>query len=128
MKITDVRLFQLEGSMEHHGEFWEERLVRPVDIYPEHKAEGPTWLEKVGDSTYRIVAHFVEVMTDTGISGIGGPLPPDQAYIIGTQLTPLLIGHDPLASERLWDRLYRSMVHGRKGVSMMAMSVIDCAL
>ncbi len=22
------------------GAFWEERLVRPVDVYPEHKAEG----------------------------------------------------------------------------------------
>jgi L-alanine-DL-glutamate epimerase-like enolase superfamily enzyme len=55
-------------------------------------------------------------------------MPADQAYLIGTQFTPLLVGHDPLASERLWDRLYRSMVHGRKGVAMMALSVIDCAL
>ena len=28
MKITDVRLFQLRGTMEFPGEFWEERLVR----------------------------------------------------------------------------------------------------
>jgi L-rhamnonate dehydratase len=42
MKITAVRLFQLEGIMEHQGEFWEEWLVRPVDIYPEHKTEGST--------------------------------------------------------------------------------------
>ena len=128
MKITAVRLFRLEGIMEHQGEFWEERLVRPVDIYPEHKAEGATTLEKVGDNAYRITAHFVEIETDTGISGLGGPMPDDQAYLIGTQLAPLLIGHDPLASERLWDRLYRFMVHGRKGIAMMALSVIDCAL
>ena len=37
MKITHVRVFQVEGVLEHEGEFWEERLVRPIDIYPEHK-------------------------------------------------------------------------------------------
>jgi L-rhamnonate dehydratase len=88
MKITAVRLFQLEGIMGHQGEFWEERLVRPVDIYPEHKTEGPTELEKVGDNAYRITAHFVEIETDAGISGIGGPMPADQTYLIGTQLAP----------------------------------------
>ena len=128
MKITNVRLFQVEGILEHAGEFWEERLVRPVDIYPEHKIEGPNWLERVAADKYRIVAHFVEIETDAGVSGVGGPMPAEQAYVIGTQLKPLLMGHDPLAIERLWDRMYRFMVHGRKGVVMMAMSVVDCAL
>lgn len=128
MKITNVRLFQVEGILEHRGEFWEERLIRPVDIYPEHKVEGASWLERVADDKYRIVAHFVEIETDAGVSGVGGPMPAEQAYIIATQLKPLLVGHDPLAIERLWDRMYRFMVHGRKGVVMMAMSVVDCAL
>jgi L-rhamnonate dehydratase len=128
MKITHVRVWRVAGVMDHQGEFWEERLVRPVDIYPEHKAEGAQWLEKVGDGQYRIVAHFVQIETDHGVYGIGGPFPDDQAYIIAKQLAPLLIGHDPLAIERLWDRMYRLMVHGRKGVAMMAISVIDCAL
>jgi L-alanine-DL-glutamate epimerase-like enolase superfamily enzyme len=114
--------------MEYKGEFWEERLVRPVDIYPEHKAEGPHWSEKVGDGRYRIKAYFAQIETDDGVSGVGGPMPADQAYIIGQQLTPLLLGHDPLAIERLWDRMYRFMVHGRKGLVMQAISVVDCAL
>ena len=128
MKITAVRLVELQGTMEHQGEFWEERLTRPIDIYPEHKTEGPAWLDQVSPGSYRIQAHFVEIETDAGISGIGGPMPLDQAFIISQQLAPLLIGHDPLAIERLWDRMYRSMVHGRKGVVMMAISVVDCAL
>ena len=45
MKITHVRVFQVEGVLEHEGEFWEERLIRPIDIYPEHKVEGATWIE-----------------------------------------------------------------------------------
>lgn len=128
MQITKVRLFKLSGTLEHQGEFWEERLVRPVDIYPEHKAEGATWLEKVGEGQYRNTAYFVQIETDAGVYGIGGPIPEEQAYIINRQLAPLLIGHDPLAIERLWDRMYRMQVHGRKGVAMMAISAVDCAL
>lgn len=128
MKIAAVRLFELEGVMEHAGEFWEERLIRPVDIYPEHKAEGPPYLAKVGDGKYRVQAHFVQIEADDGLYGLGGPLPTDQAYVIDRQLAPLLVGHDPLAIERIWDRLYRMMVHGRKGLVMQAISAIDCAL
>jgi len=128
MQITKVRLFKLSGILEHQGEFWEERLVRPVDIYPEHKAEGATWLEKVGEGQYRNTAYFVQIETDSGVYGIGGPIPEEQAYIINRQLAPLLIGHDPLAIERLWDRMYRMQVHGRKGTAMMAISALDCAL
>ena len=128
MKITAVRLFHLQGVMEHQGEFWEERLVRPVDIYPEHKEQGAGWLGKVSEGQYRITAYFLQIETDQGLTGIGGPLTDDQAYIIGHQLAPLLIGHDPLAIERLWDRMYRFMVHGRKGLVMQAISVVDCAL
>jgi L-alanine-DL-glutamate epimerase-like enolase superfamily enzyme len=128
MKITAVRLFELEGVMEYEGAFWEERLVRPVDIYPEHKASGPSWLESIADGQYRIRAQFLEIDTDAGVSGVAGPTSSDQAYVIARSLAPLLLGHDPLAIERIWDRLYRSMIHGRKGVVMQAISVVDCAL
>lgn len=128
MKITHVRVLRMDGIMEHAGEFWEERLVRPVDIYPEHKVEGAGYTEKVGPDKFRITAHFVRIETDAGVHGIGGPMPEEQAYIVVKQLAPLLIGHDPLAIERLWDRMYRFQVHGRKGTPMMALSVVDCAL
>jgi len=128
MKITNVRLFKVSGVLEYQGEFWEERLVRPVDIYPEHKAEGAPWLEKISEGSYRNIAHFLQIETDHGVYGIGGPMAEEQAYIIRKQLAPLLIGHDPLAIERIWDRMYRMQVHGRKGGAMMAISVVDCAL
>ena len=38
MRITGLRLRQLTGIMEHEQPFWEERLARPIDVYPEHKA------------------------------------------------------------------------------------------
>jgi L-rhamnonate dehydratase len=128
MKITAVRLTQLEGTLEHPGEFWEERLIRPIDIYPEHQVEGPDYTNKIGDGKYRIVSGFVQVETDEGVTGLGGPITADQAQIIARQFTPIVVGEDPRATERLWDKLYRSQVHGRGGVAMMAISAFDCAL
>lgn len=128
MKITAVSVYELQGVFEQEEEFWEERLLRPLDIYPEHKEEGAHEMFAVGEGRYRISAHFVDIETDEGVSGRGGPLPREQAFIIQTQLAPLLLGHDPLASERLWDRMYRAQVHGRKGTEMMALSAVDCAL
>ncbi|MEZ4713472.1 MAG: enolase C-terminal domain-like protein [Caldilineaceae bacterium] len=127
MQIEAVRILKMSGAMNHDGDFWEERLVRPVDIYPEHKVEVQR-IDKADSSASRITAWFVRIETDDGVYGIGGPFQEDQAYIIGKQLAPLLIGHDALASERLWDRMYRFMVHGRKGLVMQAISSVDCAL
>lgn len=128
MKITRVRLWQLTGSMPFEGEFWEERLIRPIDIYPEHKREGTNWLPKVEPGRYRMTSVFVELETDAGVSGIGGPITLDQAFVIDTQMRGLIEGADALAHERLWDRIYRAQVHGRKGVAMMALSAVDCAM
>jgi L-rhamnonate dehydratase len=128
MKITELQLRQLRGTMEFPGEFWEERLIRPIDIYPEHKAEGPTWIEKLGDGRYGMESIFVEIHTDEGVTGVGGPIPLEQAFIVDTQFRRLIEGADPLANELIWDKLYRSSVHGRKGPTMMAISAVDCAL
>ncbi|MBN1937645.1 MAG: mandelate racemase/muconate lactonizing protein [Anaerolineae bacterium] len=128
MKITAVRVIQLDGAMPFAGEFWEERLVRPLDIYPEHKVQGAGWLGRLDEGRYHMRSFFCQIETDEGVTGIGGPTTIDQAVIILTQLKPLLVGHDPLAVERLWDRMYRAQVHGRKGTPMMALSTVDCAL
>lgn len=128
MKITAVRLLHLTGRMVFDGEFWEERLVRPLDLYPQHRQEVAWGLSRTESGDYRMESGFLRIETDEGVYGIGGPVSPDQAYIIATQLRPLLLGQDPTGSELIWDRLYRSQVHGRKGAAMMAISVVDCAL
>lgn len=128
MKITEIRLRQLTGVMKFDGQFWEERLIRPIDVYPEHKVDPPPWLGQDGTGNYTIKAIYLEIQTDSGVTGIGGPVSDDVAYIIDRQLKPILIGEDPLAIERIWDKMYRYMVHGRKGPSMLAISAIDCTL
>lgn len=132
MKITDLRLRELTGVMEFEGDFWEERLSRPIDVYPEHKAQPASVHTGVprrnDDGTYRIRAVYLEIDTDEGVTGLGGPVAMDVAYIIDQAFRKLLIGEDPTATERLWDKMYREAVHGRKGPSMMAISAIDATL
>lgn len=129
MKISAVRIERLHGHMSFDGEFWEERLVRPSDLYPEHAAQRENPIPSDGAGVYRMESIFIRIETDqAGLIGIGGPISHDQAYIIARQIGPLLIGHDPIAIERIWDRVYRAQIHGRKGASMMALSAVDCAL
>ncbi len=115
MKITGIRLQQLEGYLETPETLWEERLVRPIDVYPEHHAEGPGFTPRTPDGRYHVRAVFLHVDTDEGVSGLSGPIGHEQAFIVDRELRPLLIGEDPRATERVWDRLYRFAVHGRKG-------------
>jgi L-rhamnonate dehydratase len=130
MRITDVKLRLLAGSMPVEGEFWEERLSRPLDVYPEHKAAPGLFgdIRRGATSSYPIEAVFVQIETDEGVSGLGGPIQPSVAFIIDTDLRWLLQGADPIASERLWDLMYRQAIHGRKGATMLAISAVDCAL
>jgi L-alanine-DL-glutamate epimerase-like enolase superfamily enzyme len=62
---------------------------------------------------------IVEIFTSDGHVGIGNDL----------YLKPLLIGADPWDIEFLWQHMYRkTMVFGRKGIGMTAISAVDIAL
>jgi len=128
VRITGVRLRQLVGYFEFAGRFWEERLARPVDVYPERNLDGPPRTPRMPDGRYRVEAVYLQVETDEEVTGLGGPITLDQAAVIGRELAPLVVGQDPRATERIWDMLYRDAVHGRKGVVMQALSALDCAL
>ena len=132
MKITNVRLRQLEGTMKYTGTVWEERVRRPIDIYPSFKAQSAGVmggrLTPLGNDRYKVTGIFVQIETDEGISGIGPGGAGVIAFYIEKQLKPLLIGQDPMAIELLWDQMYRNAIHGRKGDNMTAISSIDIAL
>ncbi|HUE76068.1 MAG TPA: enolase C-terminal domain-like protein, partial [Chloroflexota bacterium] len=81
-----------------------------------------------GQGTTRLTAIYVQIDTDDGVSGLFGPIFDETAFIIRRKLAPYLVGQDPLASERLWDVMYRQDRHARKGYEMMAISAVDCAL
>ncbi len=128
MKITQVRLRQVEGVMEHPEPFWEERLVRPVDIYPDFRDQAWNYPIQLGNGRYRLNPIFLEIATDDGLTGMSGPIQEAQAFYIDTQLRHILQGADPTCTEALWDKMYRFAIHGRKGDNMMAISSVDIAL
>ena len=125
MKITKIIIRKLFGTINFDGQFWEERLVRPIDIYPEYEIEQRETNKKGKFLTESI---FIEIYTDNDLSGIAGPIDEQQAFIIEKNLSEIILGKDPLAIELLWDQMHRLSVHGRQGITMQAISAIDCAL
>ena len=124
--IRSIRCVAYHGTMEHPGEFWADGVLRPAEIYPGTTPEVP--LERAGATSYAMRSVFVHVETGGGLTGTGGPITGQQALIIRQALAPVLVGRDALATEQLWDIMYRTSVHGRKGTEMMAISALDCAL
>ncbi|MFH1639972.1 MAG: enolase C-terminal domain-like protein [Chloroflexota bacterium] len=133
MKITNIRLRRVEGAMQYAGTFFEERRGEPLDIYPRFKARGADVVSgvsgKTADGRYKVIRTFVQIDTDEGISGLGGPIGGNAPCLyIESQIKPLIMGQDPMAIELLWDQMYRNAVGGRKGDNMTAISYIDIAL
>lgn len=82
---------------------------------------------------------LVRVRTDTGLEGIGeADASPEVikaiidapfSHNIACGLRELLVGENPLETERLWQKLYRrTMYFGRTSVTIAAMSAVDMAL
>jgi L-rhamnonate dehydratase len=130
MKIEKIRLRHVFGTIETDGVFWEERLVRPLDVYAEFRDTNRHmgWSDQRSDTEIAHNAYFVQIETDEGVIGIGGPIDRAIAFIIENELARYLIGRDPLATEFIWDILHRAMVHGRQGNTMIAISALDNAL
>jgi L-alanine-DL-glutamate epimerase-like enolase superfamily enzyme len=128
MKITGLRYVLLKGTLDYEGPLREERLVRPTDIYPEFRARGAGWpVSGPAEPPYKIEHLFLYVDIDEGVSGIWGPINQGLVHPIET-LKPAVIGENPHAVERIWDKMYRHSIHGRKGETMMAISAVDLAL
>lgn len=84
-------------------------------------------------------ALIVRVETDAGITGIGevdshpmavkGCIEGPFSHTITSGLGHLLVGEDPLETEKLWYKMYNANVYsGRRGIAIHAMSGIDMAL
>ncbi len=125
--ITSIRCVAYHGTMEHADEFWADGVLRPVEIYP-GTGPGEIPITRSGATSYAMRSVFVHVETSSGLVGTAGPITDHQALIIGQTLAPSILGRNALATELLWDIMYRTSVHGRKGTEMMAISALDCAL
>lgn len=128
--ITAVDCVEYTGEFEAPGGVFADRLRRPDDIYPHRRTAGPEVFPSAGSGadTVQVRSIALHLRTDDGAVGTTMQISRESAAVIATTLAPLLIGRDPLAGEFLWDLAYRSSVHGRRGVGMVALSAVDCAL
>lgn len=82
----------------------------------------------------RRTAHLVEVRTDEGVTGWGECFGPGHVAlankgIVEKVIQPMILGRDPLDRDVIWHSVYNLLRdHGRKGMSMQALSGVDIAL
>jgi len=121
MKIQSVRtkLYQWQGPVKTSDTIF----ATPLSALPfQSDAQAPfrffSWL-------------VVEVETDEGHIGYGnaGLCPDVTQQIVDSKLSPLLLNENPLNTEYLFEKMYRSTIaYGRKGAVLAAISAIDIAL
>jgi len=130
MRISDVKIRKLSGILETDGPHFRERLVQPVDIYHEYRNRpwGDEFGQQLDEKHFKVQLSYLQIETDDGVKGIYGPTWPSSNKIILQDLKPILLGKDPLATEMLWDQMHRINVHGRQGITMMGISIVDNAL
>ena len=93
----------------------------------------PLHIKLVGvDRKSTLSSCYVEVETDDGLIGHGlsGITEEDViAQIVNGVAGPAIIGDDPLAHERIWDKLYWTLMpRGQTGYAGHALAAIDVAL
>jgi L-alanine-DL-glutamate epimerase-like enolase superfamily enzyme len=125
MQIIDVRLFEVRGPWTGPSFSPGSRQAQQLDIYPEFNQPPPA---APTSAPQRISAIYVEILTDADVSGMFGPIEPEQVPIIKQMLRPFLLGRDPLATELLLDQMIRMHRHGRSGLFVTGVSAVDCAL
>ena len=113
MKITDVKL----------TDPWYSNVAVTTDA-------------TVENSTIRANA-LVKISTDEGLTGFVAFNEPQigpggaslNKLLVEHAFKPLIVGEDPLDTERIWDKMYWGTVRwGRRGVALSVIGAIDIAL
>ena len=125
MKISDIVVYEVKCAYAGPQYPPGDRQARQIDVYPEYNATTHINMPAPGDM---LKALYLEIVTEEGVAGIFGPIEEVQAFLVLRQLRPMLLGQDALATERLYDQMVRIDRHGRSGLFMTAVSVVDCAL
>jgi L-rhamnonate dehydratase len=128
LKIAAVEIWQVHGHIDALRGVDQQFQVNPLHIYdefrpkPYHDAANPAPAKTPAGALY------LKIRTDPGVEGFYGPIDKEVAIVVDEQLRPFLMGKDALAQETLWDQMYRSNRHSRRGHFLMAISAVDNTL
>jgi L-rhamnonate dehydratase len=126
LKITAVELVELRGHREAIRGIDQQYQVNPLFIYDELRP-APYRDSTATKSSAATSAIYLRIRAE-GAEGLYGPVDKEAAIVVDQQLRTFLMGKDALAQEKLWDQLYRSNRHARRGAYLMAISAVDNTL
>ena len=128
LKITAVEIWQVRGPIDSIRGVDQQYQANPLFIYddlrPKPYRDAPAGTPVKG----RASALYLKIRTDAGAEGFYGPIDKEVAIVVDEQLRPFLMGKDALAQETMWDQMYRSNRHSRRGFFLMAISAVDNTL
>ena len=138
MKITDVKIRYVEGIVTAEAPLYSGSMGAKVRYLPvDNHYSAALATDNIGavaslgpDGQRRLVETFLCIETDEGITGMAGPLnnTAQVSMLITGAFRAILIGEDPLNTERIWDILYRKDPFSLTGVTVLVISFCDIAL
>jgi L-rhamnonate dehydratase len=127
LKIEAVEVWQFHGMRPTVRGVDSQYQANPLYIYDELRPPPYQDNPNASPSQAPVSAFYVRIKTDSA-EGFYGPIEKEAAIVVDEQLKPFLIGKDALAQEKLWDQMYRSNRHSRRGHFLMAISAVDNTL
>jgi L-rhamnonate dehydratase len=131
-KIRDVRTYILKSDdqgADYHargGTHWinKTRIATPMSKYPEYSETRSSFgIDVLGTLLVEVESDNCQV----GFSVTTGGLP--AAFLVEKHFKRFVIGQEVTAFDKMFDMMYRaSMFYGRKGLTINAISGIDCAI
>jgi L-rhamnonate dehydratase len=128
LKIEAVEVWQYHGTRQVTRGVDAQYQVNPLFIYDELRPEPYHDNPNAAPSKAPVSAYYVRIKAEGGLEGFYGPIEKEAAIVVDEQLKPFLLGKDALAQEKLWDQMYRSNRHARRGHFLMAISAVDNTL
>ena len=128
LKIDALEFWRLEGVRRGPVGAFNQYQVQQLHIYDELRPDRPRGRENAPEGDIKTSALYLKVRTNQGLDGLYGPIDEEAAMVADQMLRRFVTGKDALAGEKLWDEMYRSNRHARRGLFMMATSAIDNAV
>jgi L-rhamnonate dehydratase len=127
LPIGAVEIWELRGHRTVTRGVDQQYQVNPLFIYDDLRPPEYHDNPNATPSQAPVSALYLRIRTD-GAEGFYGPIDKEVAIVVYEQLRPFLMGKDALAQEKLWDEMYRSNRHSRRGHFLMAISAVDNTL
>jgi len=127
LKIEAVEVWNYRGTRQTVRGVDSQYQVNPLFIYDELRPVPYQDSPNPTPAQVPVGAFYVRIKAE-GVEGLYGPIEKEAAIVVDEQLKPFLLGKDALAGEKLWDQMYRSNRHARRGHFLMAISAVDNTL